>query len=150
MICVVTRVSSASVISDGELTGKIGTGFLVLLGVEANDTESEAEYLAGKVSGLRIFSDKEGKMNLSLADVKGELIVVSNFTLAADCRKGKRPDFFGAARPETARPLYELFMERLRGDGHTVYSGVFGANMQVESVNDGPVTIVLDTAKMRA
>ena len=144
MRAVLTRVTSASVVIDGETVGKIGNGFLVLLGVSVNDTEAEADKMADKVCGLRVFEDENGKMNLNLATVGGELLVVSQFTLFADC-KSRRPGFTGAARPDTAIPLYERFMENCRARGFHVEHGEFGADMKVESINDGPVTIILDT-----
>ncbi len=148
MIAVITRVKSASVTIGGETRAYIGRGFLVLLGVVPGDRESEAEYLAGKVTGLRVFEDEAGKMNLSLDDVKGAMIVVSNFTLAADCSHGRRPSFTGAAGPEVAEPLYEKFVELCRAGDREVQTGVFGADMAVSSINDGPVTIIMDTEKM--
>ncbi|MGM9522458.1 MAG: D-aminoacyl-tRNA deacylase [Oscillospiraceae bacterium] len=143
MRAVVTRVSRASVSIDKTVRGKIGKGFLVLLGIHKDDTEEQAERLAEKVCNLRVFEDGAGKMNLDLASVGGELLVVSQFTLFADV-KSRRPGFTDAARPEKAVPLYELFMERCRARGFNVEHGVFGADMQVESVNDGPVTIIFD------
>ncbi len=147
MRAVLTRVTSASVVIDGETVGKIGNGFLVLLGVSVNDTEAEADKMADKVCGLRVFEDENGKMNLNLATVGGELLVVSQFTLFADC-KSRRPGFTGAARPDTAIPLYERFMENCRARGFRVEHGEFGADMKVESINDGPVTIIMDTETM--
>ncbi len=144
MRAVVTRVKRASVTVDGECVGAIGAGFLVLLGVHRLDTEKDAVKMADKVCGLRVFEDGNGKMNLNLASVGGEILVVSQFTLLADTGS-RRPGFTDAARPETAVPLYELFMDECRGRGFTVRHGVFGADMAVESVNDGPVTILLDT-----
>ena len=147
MRAVVTRVSSASVRIEGETVGRIGRGFLVLLGVAPGDTETQAKRLADKVCGLRVFEDAAGKMNLNLAAVGGELLVVSQFTLFADCRS-RRPGFTGAARPETAVPLYELFLSECARLGFPPQHGVFGADMQVESVNDGPVTLLLDTDEL--
>lgn len=144
MRAVVTRVSSASVRIDGNTVGKIGKGFLVLLGVSKDDTMAQAEKLADKVCGLRVFEDDAGKMNLNLQAVEGELLVVSQFTLFADC-KSRRPGFTGAARPDTAIPLYEAFMKLCADRGFKVEHGEFGADMLVESINDGPVTIILDT-----
>ena len=144
MRAVVTRVRSASVTIDGETRGKIGKGFLVLLGIHREDTEKEALRLADKVCGLRVFEDENGKMNLNLETAGGEILVVSQFTLYADC-KSRRPGFTGAARPDTAIPLYELFMSECAGRGFTVERGEFGADMLVASENDGPVTIILDT-----
>ncbi len=144
MRAVVTRVSSASVEIDGELHGTIGKGFLVLLGVAPSDTEAQAVRLADKVCGLRVFEDGNGKMNLNLAAAGGEILVISQFTLFADCRS-RRPGFTGAAKPDIAVPLYELFIDCCRNAGFNVETGVFGADMKVASVNDGPVTILLDT-----
>ena len=144
MRAVVTRVSSASVEIDGAVTGKIGRGFLVLLGIKSGDTETEAVRLAAKVCNLRVFADHEGKMNLDLRAAGGGILVISQFTLYADC-KSRRPGFTEAARPDTAIPLYELFVSQCRDAGFKVETGVFGAMMDVSSVNDGPVTILLDT-----
>lgn len=148
MRAVIQRVSTASVAIGGEKVSAIGTGLLILLGVTHGDTEAEADYLAGKCAGLRIFRDEEDKMNLSVEQVGGQVLVVSQFTLYGDCRKGKRPAFVAAATPEIAVPLYERFVDRLRKNGLTVKTGQFGADMQVSLVNDGPVTILLDTAEM--
>ena len=147
MRAVVTRVRSASVCIDGETAGQIGRGFLVLLGVGPADTEKQAERLAGKICGLRVFEDENGKMNRSLADAGGSLLVVSQFTLYADCRS-RRPGFSGAARPELAEPLYEYFMQQCAALGFPPQHGRFGADMAVASVNDGPVTILFDTDTM--
>ena len=145
MRAVLTRVKSASVAIDGEVVGKIGQGFLILLGVGPNDTEKECRYLAEKALSLRVFEDENGKMNLGLDAIGGEVLVVSQFTLFADCKKGKRPSFIGAAGPETAIPLYELFLQECRDRGFVPEHGTFGADMLVASENDGPVTIILDT-----
>ena len=145
MRAVVTRVKSASVVIDGAVAGRCGVGFLVLLGVKEGDTEAQVEKLVSKITQLRVFEDGEGKMNRSLADAGGSLLVVSQFTLYADCKKGNRPSFIAAARPETAIPLYESFVAGCRERGFRVETGVFGADMQVSSVNDGPVTIIYDT-----
>lgn len=145
MFAVITRVGSASVEIDGALCADMGRGLLVLLGVMEGDTGADAEWLARKVCAMRIFSDEAGKMNLSLADVGGGITVVSNFTLAADCRKGNRPSFVGAAEPGEAERLYEYFAKCCRGAGFEVQTGRFGADMKVASVNDGPVTIPLDS-----
>jgi D-aminoacyl-tRNA deacylase len=144
---VVQRVSQASVTVGGEVVSQIGPGSLVLLGVAAGDTPVASERLAGKVARLRIFENEGGRFDRSLLEVGGEALVVSQFTLLADSRrqKGTRPDFSNAARPEVAEPLYEQFCEELRKLGVPVYTGVFGARMQVELVNDGPVTVILDT-----
>jgi len=147
MKAVVTRVSSASVEINGVVTGEIGKGFLVLLGIRDGDTGADAEKLAGKVCNLRVFADADGKMNLDLEAAGGCLLVISQFTLYADC-KSRRPGFTAAARPDTAIPLYELFIDKCRNAGFKVETGVFGAMMNVSSVNDGPVTIILDTEVM--
>jgi D-aminoacyl-tRNA deacylase len=147
MRAVVQRVQSARVLVDGRVAGEIGAGLLVLLGVTHSDTAADATYLAGKVAGLRIFEDAGTRMNLSLADVSGSLLVVSQFTLYGDCRKGRRPSFDAAAGPEQAQALYETFVAEVRALGLPVATGVFQAHMQVALVNDGPVTLVLDTAK---
>lgn len=144
MRAVVTRVSQASVVIDGQTVGEIGKGFLVLLGIAPEDTEAQAEKLADKVCGLRVFSDEAGKMNLNLEAAGGELLVVSQFTLYADTRS-RRPGFSGAAAPAIAIPLYEKFMAECASRGFRVEHGEFGADMQVFSQNDGPVTILLDT-----
>lgn len=145
MRAVLTRVRRAGVTIDGAVTGSIGRGFLILLGVGQNDTEAECVKLADKLTGLRIFDDDDGKMNWSLSDVGGEILVISQFTLYGNCRKGRRPEFLSAARPDTAIPLYEKFVAVCRDKGFHVETGVFGADMQVESVNDGPVTLIVDT-----
>ena len=147
MRAVVTRVTRASVTIGGAVHGQIGRGYLVLLGVAVGDTEAQADKLAAKVCNLRVFEDENGKMNLDLAAVGGELLVVSQFTLFADC-KSRRPGFTGAARPETAIPLYERFLANCRERGFTVATGEFGADMAVESINDGPVTILMDTDEL--
>ncbi len=145
MRIVLQRVRSASVAVGGERISEIGVGLLLLVGVARGDEESEAGWLAEKVAGLRIFNDEEGKMNLSLREVGGEVLAVSQFTLLADTRKGKRPSFVGAAPPEEAEALFEYFCERLREEGLvSVKTGSFGAMMDVALVNDGPVTIVLE------
>lgn len=149
MRALIQRVSRASVTIDGRVHGKIDRGLLILLGVCEDDTPAEADYLADKCAGLRIFTDENDKMNLSCADVGGGLLVVSQFTLYGDCRKGKRPNFMRAARPETAIPLYERFLDRCRSTGLPVETGEFGAHMEVDLLNDGPVTIWMDTAEMR-
>ena len=144
MRAVLTRVKSASVTIDGQVHGKIGKGFLVLLGVHQDDSPAEAAKIADKICGLRIFEDENGKMNVNPADAGAALLIISQFTLYADCRS-RRPGFSKAARPETAVPLYEQVIEVCRERGFTVETGIFGAEMLVESVNDGPVTIILDT-----
>ena len=148
MRAVVQRVSRASVTVDGEITGAIERGLLVLLGVGGDDNESDADYLAAKISGLRIFEDDHEKMNLSVQEVNGAILAVSQFTLFGDVRKGKRPSFDAAARPERAKELYEYFVAQVRGTGLRCETGVFQAMMQVELVNDGPVTILLDSKKV--
>ena len=145
MRAVLTRVKSASVTIDGEVVGKIGQGFLILLGVGPEDTEQKCRYLAEKALGLRVFEDENGKMNLSLADVGGSVLVVSQFTLYGNCRKGRRPSFVEAAGPELGNRLYERFLQDCADLGFAPQHGRFGADMQVESVNDGPVTLILDT-----
>lgn len=147
MRAVVTRVSQASVVIDGQTVGQIGKGFLVLLGIAPEDTEAQAGKLADKVCGLRVFSDEAGKMNLNLEAAGGELLVVSQFTLYADI-KSRRPGFTKAAKPDVAIPLYEKFMDCCRNRGFHVEHGEFGADMAVSSVNDGPVTIWMDTETM--
>ena len=145
MRAVLTRVNSASVTIDGEVVGKIGKGFLILLGVGPNDTERECRYLAEKALGLRVFEDENGKMNLGLDSVNGQVLVVSQFTLYGNCRKGRRPSFAEAAGPELGNELYEKFLSICEELGYPPQHGRFGADMQVESVNDGPVTLILDT-----
>ena len=147
MRAVVQRVSRARVTVSEETTGEIGLGLLVLLGVGVGDTRAEAEYVVEKTIGLRIFEDTGGKMNLSVAEVGGALLVVSQFTLYGDARRGKRPSFDAAAPPEQARELYEYFVEKVRGAGLRCETGRFQEMMQVELVNEGPVTILLDSAK---
>jgi D-tyrosyl-tRNA(Tyr) deacylase len=147
MRAVVQRVSRAKVTVAGEITGEIGRGMLVLLGVGHEDTEAGAEYLADKIVGLRIFDDDAGKMNRSVAEVGGAVLAVSQFTLYGDVRKGKRPSFDDAARPEVARTLYERFVGRVRESGVRCETGRFQEMMDVELVNDGPVTILLDSEK---
>lgn len=148
MRAVVQRVSRASVRVGDEITGQIGKGLLVLLGVSNRDTEADAVYLVDKVLNLRIFEDDEDKMNLSLIDTEGELLVVSQFTLYGDSRRGRRPSFIDAARPEEANRLYEFYVEECRKQLQTVETGRFQAMMDVELVNDGPVTILLDSEKL--
>ena len=148
MRAVLTRVKSASVTIEGRVAGKIGQGFLILLGVTHEDTEAQAVKLVDKLTGLRIFEDENGKMNQGLESVDGQILVVSQFTLYGNCRKGRRPDFLAAARPEVAIPLYEKFVQLIRDKGIHVETGEFGAEMLVESVNDGPVTLVVDTDQL--
>ena len=150
MKAIIQRVSRASVTVDEAVLGKISQGFLVLLGVEQGDDEKEVEVLADKISGLRVFTDQNDKMNLSLADIGGGVLVISNFTLCADCSHGRRPSFIAAARPETAEPLYEFFCQRLINNGvKTVEKGIFGADMQVSLINDGPVTIDINSKDLK-
>ena len=148
MRAVLTRVNSASVTIDGEVVGKIGKGFLILLGVGPNDTETECRCLAEKALGLRIFEDENGKINLGLDAVGGQVLVISQFTLYGNCRKGRRPSFVGAAGPELGNAMYERFLDLCRDLGYPPQHGQFGADMQVESVNDGPVTLILDTDQL--
>ena len=148
MRAVLTRVNSASVAIDGEVVGKIGKGFLILLGVGPEDTEKECRYLAEKILGLRVFEDENGKMNLGLDSVNGEVLVVSQFTLYGNVRKGRRPSFAEAADPEQGNQLYEKFLSFCEELGYPPQHGRFGADMQVESVNDGPVTLILDTVQL--
>ena len=145
MRAVLTRVKYASVTIDGETVGKIGPGFLILLGVGPEDTEEHARVLAEKALGLRIFEDENGKMNLGLDAVKGQVLVVSQFTLYGNCRKGRRPSFTEAAGPELGNALYERFLSICEELGYPPQHGIFGADMKVESLNDGPVTLILDT-----
>ena len=144
MRAVLTRVNHASVTIDGQVCSSIGKGFLILLGVHRDDTEKEADKIADKICGLRVFEDEAGKMNLAPAAVNAEMLIISQFTLFADCRS-RRPGFSYAARPETAIPLYERVISICREKGFTVQTGLFGAEMLVNSENDGPVTILLDT-----
>ena len=148
MRAVLTRVKSASVAIDGEVVGKIGQGFLILLGVGPEDTEETARFLAEKALKLRIFEDENGKMNLGLEQVGGQVLVVSQFTLYGSCRKGRRPSFTEAAPPELGNHLYEYFLECCTRLGYPPQHGQFGADMQVHSVNDGPVTLILDTQQL--
>ena len=147
MRAVVTRVKSASVEIEGKIHGSIGKGFLVLLGVHKDDTEAEAKKIADKICGLRIFEDADGRINVNPTDAGAEMLIISQFTLFADC-KSRRPGFSMAARPETAVPLYELVISECRSRGFKVDTGVFAADMQVASVNDGPLTIILDTKEL--
>jgi D-tyrosyl-tRNA(Tyr) deacylase len=147
MRVVLQRVSAARVVVAAETVGEVGRGWLVLLGVATGDGPAEAAWLADKIAHLRAFPDPDGKMNLSVQDVAGGVLVVSNFTLHADCQKGRRPSFLAAARPEAAEPLVRAFCDVLRALGVPVSEGRFGADMQVELTNDGPVTFVIDTAQ---
>ena len=148
MRAVLTRVTSASVTIDAEVVGKIGKGFLILLGVGPNDTEKECRYLAEKALGLRIFEAENGKMNLGLDSIEGEVLVVSQFTLYGNCRKGRRPSFTDAAGPELGNELYEKFLSICEELGYPPQHGRFGADMKVESINDGPITLILDTDQL--
>ena len=146
MRAVYQRVLSASVSVDGETVGEIGQGILLFLGIETDDGEAQAEKLAGKVAALRVFSDEQGKMNRSVLDVGGEILLIPNFTLCGSCRHGRRPEFLSAARPEAAEPLFRSFAERLTRAGvRKVATGVFGADMRILAENDGPVTLMLNT-----
>lgn len=150
MKAVIQRVTRASVTVEDELISAIGSGLLILLGVAQGDTRRDAEVLADKIANLRIFSDSDDKMNLSLLTTGGSALVVSQFTLCADCSHGRRPDFFGAAKPDIAEELYEYFCERIKTSGVSeVSKGVFGADMKVELLNDGPVTIIIDSGDLK-
>lgn len=148
MRCVIQRVTEASVISNGEPVGRIGKGFMILIGVSVDDTEKDLKYMADKVPNLRVFEDDEGKMNRSILDVGGEILAVSQFTLYADARSSRRPGFTQAARPEQANGLYEQLVERWRAQGIHVETGRFRTEMQVSLVNDGPTTILMDSTKL--
>ncbi len=147
MRAVVQRVSSASVIVDGEVVGRIGRGFVVLLAVAADDTQDDVVYMAQKVAGLRVLADDEGKMNRALAEVGGQVLVVTQFTLYGDCRRGRRPSFIDAAPPDRAEVLYRSFVAELKGQGIDVQTGRFQVHMDVALVNDGPVTLLVDSRK---
>ena len=148
MRAVIQRVKSASVTVEGKVVSEIGKGLLVFLGVAQEDTPADVDYMASKIANLRIFEDDEGRMNLSILDIGGEALVVSQFTLYGDCRKGRRPSFIHAARPEKADPLYQAFMDEISRLGVPVKAGIFQAMMDVELINDGPVTILLDSNKL--
>lgn len=150
MLACIQKVSRARVTVAGQLSGSIAKGFLVLLGVAESDTEADARLLADKAAGLRIFEDAEGKMNLSLSDVGGAMLVVSQFTLLGDCRKGRRPSFTAAASPEVAEALYEVFVDAVAAHGIETATGRFRQHMEVELVNDGPVTLLLDSRRLAA
>ena len=145
MRAVIQRVSQAKVVVDENTVGQIGKGFMILLGVHEQDTQADADYLVGKISKLRVFEDEQQKMNRSIIDVGGEILSISQFTLFADTKKGNRPSFVQAAKPDTAIPLYEAFNEGLRQVGIPVETGIFGADMKCHIVNDGPVTIIIDS-----
>lgn len=144
MKLVVQRVKKAEVKVDGNIIGKIDKGFLVLIGIKVGDTKEQADYLVKKLCNLRVFSDENDKMNLSIKDVKGKLLIVSQFTLYGDCYQGNRPSFIEAARPEEANPLYEYFCNQCELNNIEVQKGIFGADMKVELINDGPVTIIIE------
>lgn len=148
MRCVIQRVKSASVVIGGETVGRCGMGYMILIGVSVEDTEKDMEYMASKVPTLRIFEDENGKMNRSILDVGGEILAISQFTLYGDARGQRRPSFITAARPEQAIPLYEGLVNAWRAQGIHVETGVFGADMQVSLVNDGPVTMLMDSTKL--
>ena len=145
MRAVIQRVSQAKVVVDDNTVGQIGKGFMILLGVHEQDTQTDVDYLVGKISKLRVFEDDQQKMNRSIIDVGGEIMSISQFTLFADTKKGNRPSFVQAAKPDTAIPLYEAFNEGLRQAGIPVETGIFGADMKCHLVNDGPVTIIIDS-----
>ena len=145
MRAVIQRVKHASVSVDNQITGEIKQGFLVLLGVTHTDTEKEVDWLAKKITDLRVFNDSEDKMNLGLKDVNGELLIISQFTLYGNCIKGRRPAFIDAAKPDMANELYEKFLKKCKGLGFKTEAGIFGADMKVELLNDGPVTLIIDT-----
>ncbi len=147
MRAVVQRISRAKVTVENEIVGQVGKGFLVLLGVSQDDTQDDVIFMAQKIAGLRVFRDTEGKMNLSLQDVGGQMLVVSQFTLYGDCRKGRRPSFVQAAPPEKADELYQSFVAEVRGQGIHVETGQFQADMDVELVNEGPVTLLIESNK---
>lgn len=149
MRAVIQRVKHSSVTVDGKIIGEIGQGLMILLGVTHTDGEKEMNWLVNKIKDLRIFEDAEGKMNLGLEDIKGELLVISQFTLYGNCIKGRRPGFTDAARPDLAEPLYEKFIEKCRSFGIKTECGEFGADMKVELLNDGPVTLIIDTADVK-
>lgn len=148
MRVVLQRVKEASVTVDGEVLSSIGTGLLALVGIEDGDTEADADHIAGKIAGLRIFPDDDGKMNLSCLDLGGEVLAISQFTLHGDARKGRRPSFVRAAAPDKARPLMDSLLEKIKAAGLRAGTGRFGAHMEVALVNDGPVTILLDSRKL--
>lgn len=148
MRAVIQRVNGASVEKDGAVIGKIGKGFLVLLGVYDDDSEDDMKYIADKIINLRVFEDENGKMNLSLEQISGELLIVSQFTLCGDCRKGRRPSFDKAGKPQHAEEMYEKFIKYCKDNNFTTEHGRFGADMQVSLINDGPVTLLLDSKKL--
>jgi D-tyrosyl-tRNA(Tyr) deacylase len=150
MIAVVQRVSSAEVVVDGNTVGKCGRGLLILLGVASGDTKTDADLIIKKIPSLRIFTDENDKMNLSLTDIGGEILAISNFTLLANCRRGNRPDYMGAEKPAEASAMYDYFVEKLRESVPHVATGIFGADMKIDALNDGPVTIILDSNALKA
>lgn len=150
MKLVIQRVTKASVTVENNMVGEIGKGFLVLLGVGLEDSEKEADYLVQKLIKLRVFEDENGKMNLSLKDIEGELLIVSQFTLYADCSGGNRPSFINAAKPEKANKLYDYFISKCKEENIKVEHGIFGADMKVELLNDGPVTIILEDRNQKS
>ncbi len=150
MIAVIQRVSHAEVKVEGSSVGKCGKGLLVLLGVASGDTKEDAEVILKKIPNLRIFCNEEDKMNLSLNDIGGEVLLISNFTLLGNCRRGNRPDFMNAEKPDEASAMFDYFAERLRENVSHVATGIFGADMKVDILNDGPVTIILDSHALRA
>ena len=145
MKIVIQRVSESSVKVDGKTAGEIGKGLMLLIGIDENDEKTDADWLIQKILNLRIFGDEEGKLNLSVQDIKGEILCISQFTLIADYKKGNRPSFIKAARPEKAIPLFEYFKEEIAKSGLKTESGIFGADMKVSLINDGPVTVVMDS-----
>lgn len=145
MKIVIQRVSESSVKVDGKIVGEIGTGFMLLCGIDESDENEDADWLVKKILDLRIFGDEEGKLNLSIKDIQGEILCISQFTLIADYKKGNRPSFIKAAKPDKAVPLFEYFKAELKKSGLKIESGIFGANMKVSLINDGPVTIVMDS-----
>lgn len=150
MIAVIQRVKKAEVSVDGVSVGKCSQGLLVLLGVASGDTKADADAIIKKIPSLRIFCDKDDKMNLSLTDIGGEVLAISNFTLLGNCRRGNRPDFMGAEKPSVASEMYDYFVSKLRESVPHVATGIFGADMKVDICNDGPVTLILDSAALRA
>ena len=150
MIAVIQRVKRAEVTVDGKSVGKCGKGFLILLGVASGDSLTDADVIIKKIPSLRIFTDDNDKMNLSLTDIGGEILAISNFTLLANCRRGNHPDYMGAEKPDEASKMYDYFVEKLRESVPHVATGVFGADMQIDVLDDGPVTIILESAALRA
>ena len=150
MIAIIQRVNHAEVTVDSESVGKCGKGFLILLGVAAGDTYADADVIIKKIPSLRIFTDSDDKMNLSLNDIGGEILAISNFTLLANCRRGNRPDYMGAEKPDAAAKMYDYFVNKLKESVSHVATGIFGADMKIDAQNDGPVTIILDSNALRA